>query len=128
MIKIFIPVTITTSFCLLLILLNITNPVTAGPLGILAIFFCSYLLLTGVLAYIFHWGSRVIAYLSVVFMMRKPIEGLNLKRSYYYSTVVSAAPIMLVGLQSVGSVGIYEVSLVLIFIVIGCLYVSKRVS
>jgi len=41
--------------------------------------------------------------------------------------VLAAAPIMLIGLQSVGSIGLYEFILVLLFTVIGlCLYHEKN--
>jgi hypothetical protein len=116
------------SFCLLLILLNVTTPLTAGPLGILAIFIFAYMSLVGCFAYLLRIVSLVVSRISALFIPRKPIEGLSFKRSYYYSTVVASGPIMLVGLLSVGNIGIYEVLLIAIFIIIGCLYVSKRIN
>jgi hypothetical protein len=121
-----IMITTIVSLCLLVFLLNVTTPATAGPFGILAIFIFAYLSSLGVVTYFLYGISRVITYLSVEFMVRRPLEPLTLKRSYYYSTIVAAAPILLAGLQSVGAGGIYEFTLVLIFVVIGCLYVSKR--
>ena len=61
-------------------------------------------------------------------MLKKPIERLSLRRSYYYATVIAATPIMIIGLQSVGSIGVYELLLVIIFAAIGCLYISKRIN
>jgi hypothetical protein len=75
-----------------------------------------------------YWTGRLVAHLSKVFVPRKPISSLSFKRSYYFSTVIAAVPIMLIGLQSVGAVGFYEIALVVIFAIIGCLYISKRVS
>jgi len=126
MLKRIILITTIVSLCLLVFLLNITTPATAGPFGILAIFIFAYLSSLGVVTYFLCSMSRVIAHLSVVFMVSRPIEALTLKRSYYYSTIVAAAPILLVGLQSVGAGGVYEFLLVSIFVVVGCLYVSKR--
>ena len=128
MFKIIISTTTIISFVLLIILLNVTAPVTAGPFGILAIFFFMYLLFMGITTYFIYGASRVIAHLSTALIARKPFEVLTLKRSYYFSTIIAAAPIMLIGLQSVGSVNIYEVLLVVIFVFIGCLYISKRVN
>ena len=116
------------SLCFLVVLLNTTTPVTAGPLGILVIFIFAYLLLIGVFSYILHYASIMIARLSMAFIPRKPIEMLTFRNSYYYSTVIASAPVMLIGLQSVGNVGIYEVLLIFIFVFIGCLYVSKRIN
>lgn len=115
------------SLCLLVYLLNTTTPVTAGPFGILAIFIFAYLSSLGVVTYFLYFISRVVSHLSVVFMARKPFEALTMKRSYFYSTILAATPILLVGLQSVGAGSIYGFILVLIFVAIGCLYVSKRI-
>jgi len=122
-----ISITTILSLCLLIVLLNVTTPAAAGPFGILVIFVFAYLSSLGVVTYFLYGISRVISYLSTVFITRRPFVALTFKRSYYYSTIIAAAPILLIGLQSVGAVGIYEFFLVLIFIIIGCLYVSKRV-
>jgi hypothetical protein len=55
------------------------------------------------------------------------MQPMSFRRAYYFSTVLAAAPVMLVGLQSVGSIGIYELILVILFEVIGCLYIAKRI-
>ncbi len=128
MLKIIISIITVVSFCLLAILLNTTTPVIAGPFGILAIFIFAYLALIGIVSYFIYGMSRVISHLSIAFISKKPFESLSFKRSYYYSTIVAAAPIMLIGLQSVGNVGFYEYLLILIFIIIGCLYISKRIN
>lgn len=128
MLKIIFSIITIVSLCALVVLLNFTTPISAGPFGILAIFIFAYLLLVCLIAYFLHGISRIAAHLSIALISRRPFEVIKLKRSYYYSTILAAAPIMLVGLQSVGAVGIYEILLVLLFVVIGCLYVSKRVS
>ncbi|HEY8992745.1 MAG TPA: hypothetical protein VIM37_02745 [Candidatus Microsaccharimonas sp.] len=71
--------------------------------------------------------SRVIVYATAGFTMRRPMQALPFRRAYYYSTVLAAAPVMLVGLQSVGAIGIYEFLLVVLFEVIGCIYITKRI-
>jgi hypothetical protein len=119
-------ITTVVNLCLLTVLLNITTPATAGPFGILVIFVFAYLSSLGVVTYLIYGISRIVAYLSTAFMARRPFVVLTFKRSYYYSTVIAAVPVLLIGLQSVGAVGVYEFSLVLIFVIIGCLYVSKR--
>ncbi len=126
MLKKLILTTTIVSLCLLVVLLNTTTPTTAGPFGILAIFVFAYLTSLGVVTFFLLTISRIIAHLSVAFMARRPLEGFSLKRSYYYSTVIAAAPILLIAMQSVGAGGIYEFILVILFTAIGCLYVSKR--
>ena len=128
MIKILTAIATLVSFCLLIFLLNTTTPVTAGPFGILAIFVFAYLILFVVIAYFLYVISRLIARLSISLISRRPFEPLTLKRSFYYSSIISAAPIMIVGIQSVGSIGVYELLLIAIFVSIGCLYISKKVK
>ena len=128
MIKLLITIVTFFSICLLAVLLNVTTPLTAGPFGILIIFIFAYVSLVGIFAYLLRATSLVIARISATLAPRKPIEELTFRRSYYYSTVVASGPIMLIGLSSVGSISIYEILLVIIFIIIGCLYVSKRIN
>lgn len=127
MLKVIISVTTFVSLCLLLILLNITAPATAGPFGVLAIFICAYILSLGLVSYLLYGTSRVVARLSVVFIIRKPVVPLTFRRSYFFSSIIAAGPIILISQRSVGEVGFYEYLLVLFFVVIGCLYVSKRI-
>ncbi|MEO6109394.1 MAG: hypothetical protein ABIP50_00045 [Candidatus Saccharimonadales bacterium] len=115
------------SLCLLSLMLVFTTPASAGPFGLLVIFISAYLTSLGLMSFFLYGGSRLFAYASSGFTMKKPIQPLSFRRSYYYSTVLAAAPVMLIGLQSVGAVGIYELLLVVVFEVIGCLYVTKRI-
>jgi len=127
MLKIIIPIVTIASLCLFLFLLNTTTPATAGPFGILVIFALAYLLSFIMTIFFVYSMSRLISHLSVVFVARRPIKALKFKKICLFSSVISAAPIMLIGLRSVGEVGFYECALVLLFVVIGCLYISKRV-
>jgi hypothetical protein len=126
MLKIIVSVITFVSLCLLLLLLNITTPATAGPFGILAIFILAYMSSFGLVAFFLYFISRIFSYLSKIFMTVKPFKTLTFKRTCLFSSVIAAAPIMLVGLRSVGEMGFYEYLLVLFFTVIGCLYISKR--
>lgn len=128
MFKIIILTTTFTSLCLLSILLNVTTPATIGPFGILAIFVFAYMLSLGVVTFFIFYSSKLISKLSLVFVARKPLGELSFRHSYYYSTIFAAVPILFIGLQSVGAVGAYEVILILIFVIVGCLYVSKRIE
>ncbi|MEI6237657.1 MAG: hypothetical protein WCP03_03605 [Candidatus Saccharibacteria bacterium] len=114
------------SLCLLVVLLNSTTPSWPGPLGVLAVFIFAYLSSLGLVAYLIYWSSRLFAYISSHFTSRKPLLALDLKRSYYFATVLAVAPVIFVGLQSVGNVGLYEILLVFIFVILGVFYISKR--
>lgn len=127
MLKKTVLITTVASLCLLIILLHTTAPTSIGPLGILAVFILAYASSLGVVAYFLFAISKIIAHVSVLLSTRRPLRALPFRRAYYYSTILAAAPIMLVALQSVGVVGFYEVALVLLFSVIGCLYIAKRI-
>lgn len=126
MLKKLIAIITPVSLCLLIIMLNTTTPATAGPFGILAIFIFAYLSSLGLVTILIYLSSKAINRLSLLIMTRKPVEQLTLRRSYYYSSVLALAPIMIIGMQSVGQITFYELLLVLVFIVIGCLYITKR--
>ncbi|MGB4420459.1 MAG: hypothetical protein WBI29_01500 [Candidatus Saccharimonadales bacterium] len=110
---------------LLTILLNVTNPASAGPFGILILFVSTYVVSVGLITGLICIFSKNISRLSFIFMSRRPIDPISLKNAYYYSTVISLAPIMLIGLNSVGAGSFYSTLLVIIFESIGVIYVSK---
>lgn len=126
MFRIIISLITLLSFTFLLILLNITTPVNAGPFGILVILILAYLVSLGLTTLLVFLLSCLASKLSILMVARKPIERLNFKKSYYYSTILAAVPIIFIGLQSVGSVGVYELLLMFIFTAIGVLYISKK--
>lgn len=116
------------SLCVLSLMLVFTSPATAGPFGLLVIFITAYLAFVGAISFFLFGINRLIAMVTSGMTLRKPFCTIEFKRAYYYSTVLAAAPVMLIGMQSVQSIGIYEVILVLIFEVVACVYVSRRMK
>lgn len=114
------------SLCVLSMMLTFTSPASAGPFGLLVIFVAAYLSFLGLISFFLFGINRIVVMVSSGMTVRKPLQPLTFSKAYYYSTVLAAAPVMLIGLQSVHSVGVYEVILVLIFEIVACLYVSKR--
>ncbi len=114
------------SLVVLSLMLTFTSPATAGPLGLLVIFVTAYLTFVGVISFFLFGINRLIVMVSSGMTLRQPLMKMEFRRAYYFSTVLAAAPVMLIGLQSVQSIGIYEFILVIIFEVVACLYVSKR--
>lgn len=112
----------------LVVLLNVTSPTTTSPLGLLAIFVCAYLLSLGIATYLLYGCSRIIVrFIAAFFMPRRPKLPLSFKEAYYYSTILAITPIMLLGLQSVGALSIQGVLLILLFVVIGCIFIKRRI-
>ena len=112
------------AFVLLSALMQSTTPSSIHPLGILFVFFLVYLLVLGVLTFLLYIGA------SIVLRVRKrEIQSTALlKRSYVYSSVLSLAPVMIIGISSIGRMGIYEFLLVVIFEAVVCFYVAKHRS
>lgn len=113
---------------LLFILLQMTTPATIGPLGILVVFILLYVSVLGVLTFLLFGISKVVNKVSSSFIVKPPFSLLTLRRSYYFSSVIALAPVILLGMQSVGEVGVYDVLLVILFVAIACMYISKRTS
>ena len=123
-----IAVSVAIAIVILAIILHVTQPSTVGPLGILAVFILMYVSVLGVLTFLLFGTSKVISKISSSFTVKKPIRPLSLSRSYYFSSVIALAPVMLIGMQSVAEVEIYDVLLIMLFVVIACIYISKRTS
>ena len=110
----------------LLFILQTTNPSTAGPAGILAVFFLLYIVFFGCLVRCIHALSWVASRVSRSTRLRRPIKTISLQHSAYLSSIVAMAPIMLIAMSSVGKLGFYETVLVIVFVVLGVFYVEKR--
>jgi len=115
------------SLCLLTAIINLFSPTGIGPVGILILFFSIYTSLLGVVTFLIFYISYLVTYFSTTFTVVRPISRLSFRKSYYYSTVIASAPVMMLALGSVGSVGFYENILIFTFVIIGLIYVSKRV-
>jgi len=127
MFKLLIAVITGLSVIALTVLVNITTPSAIGPFGVLIVFAFAYMSSLGLMTYFIFVFNHLVARAYGLFMPRRPFAPLSFKRSYYFSTVLAVSPVMLICLQSVGAIGAYELALVFIFVVIGCLYVSKKV-
>ena len=112
----------------LLLLMQVTSPSTAGPLGLLAVFFLIYVIILGITTEILWVGSGVFQSIARRFTSKRPPGRLSLLKSYYFSTVLALGPVIALAMQSIGSFGVYEAILVTVFVAIGVLYVSRRSS
>lgn len=110
------------------VLLVRTSPASTGPLGILAVFVLMYVSALGVLTFLLFGTSTAIARLAGAVEGKAKQEPLSLRKAYYYASVVALAPVMLVAMQSVHEVGFYQLLLVLLFVIIGWVYITKRTA
>lgn len=115
------------SLCLLSYMVTFTSPADAGPFGLLTIFITAYLTFVGMISFFLYGVNRLALLVLAKGTAKKAVRNFTFKRAYYYSTVLALAPVLLIGLQSVGSIGFYEVGLVILFEIIACVYVGKRI-
>lgn len=92
------------------------------------IFITAYLAFIGLISFFLFGLSKLVASVSSGMTLRKPIQPVAFKRAYYFSTVLAAAPVMLIAMQSVRAIDVYELGLVIIFEVVACVYVSRRIK
>ena len=111
---------------LLLLVLNLTTPSTAGAGGILIVFLLGYITATTVIAFGVWAAIRLWSRVEMEMKWAHTKKAITLRRAYYYASVIALAPVIIVSLQSVGGVGLYELILIGLFVVLGCVYVAKR--
>ena len=110
------------AFVLLSAILQSTSPSTIHPVGILFVFILFYLLALGVLTFLLYGGIHLI---QKVLPSRAHKRSFSFKRAYVYGLVLALAPIMMVGMASIGRLGIYEVLLICTFEAVICFYVNR---
>lgn len=110
------------SAVLLSALLQSTSPSTIHPLGILVVFVLLYVLALGVLTFLIYAAFRAVAQLSGGRFGR----ALSLRQCYYYASVLALAPVLLVGMRSIGHGNVYDGILIFLFEIIACFYIAKR--
>lgn len=113
---------------ILVVILNTTTPATAGAFGILSVFIFTYLTTVSVLSFVVYGVSKGVSVVENKMMHNSQRSGMRLQRAYYFATILSLAPVIIISLQSVGGVGVYELGLTLLFVALGCVYVTKRTA
>ena len=113
---------------LLIFVITSYSPSQAGPGGILTVFFLLYVMFVGLFTALIRWSSWIMRQLQrwVKFGRVRASRELSTQKAYYLASVVALAPVMLVGIGSVGSLHWYEVVLVGLFVAIGYFYIEKR--
>ena len=119
-------ISLTAAIMLLIVVLQTTTPATIGPLGVLFVFILMYVSVLCVLTFVLFAVSTLLARVSASMTVKRPLQPLRLGKAYYFASVIALAPVMLIGMQSVGEVSFYEVLLIILFIAISCVYIAKR--
>ena len=99
---------------IILAMINLTTPTSVGPLGVLVFFTMIYLAIYGVIN------------LIVVAFMRANGKKSGGRKNHYYAAMISFGPIMLLLIQSFGSFSVITVTMTVIFVMLGCFVISRR--
>lgn len=110
------------------VLLTITTPSAAGPLGILGFFVFMYTTVLGLLTFLLHSLSSIAAKTPFGRQKRQINGAMLFKNAYYYASVIALVPVMFVAMVSVGQVGPYQVLLVGLFVIIAWIYITNRAT
>lgn len=116
----------TVLFIASLLMLQLTTPEMVGPLGVLAFF---------ILIYIF-FASFIYLGLSMLIGIAKRtatkgkwlvrLESASGRKLYYYASFIALAPVIMLGMRSVGLIRPVDMLLVVVFQLLGCFYISRR--
>jgi len=113
---------------LLLILLTTTTPSRVGAPGILAVFILIYSTILCFLTFFMWFGVKIANRIGQSLHVFHRSVAFPLKRSYYFASVLALGPVIIISLQAVGGIGLYEIGMVCLFLFLGCVYVSRRIA
>lgn len=114
------------ALCGLILIFQATSPSAVGPLGILAVFVFFYIFSVCVITPMALFFSKIQG--RLVHLNRRTMSSLSFRRAYYYASVIALIPTILLAIRTVGEVGVYDIALVFLFVVVACIYISKRVG
>ncbi len=107
-------------------LMNLTTPDMVGPLGVLAFFVCTYIAIVCGLYLLLLTGVKSAQTIVRSGKLHARLEQVSIWKLYYYASVLALAPVILLGMQSVGEVKMLAVGLLILFESLACFYIAKR--
>lgn len=98
---------------ILLVMLNFTTPADIGPFGVLVFFSACYVLMLGVALFLVKLFLR--------------LAGKKMgHRGYLYAAVIAFGPIMMLLIQSLGTLTPLTIAAVVILILLVCFLIAKQ--
>ena len=111
----------------LFMIFSLTNPISAGPAGMLLVFFLVYVLFASIFFIFLHAGIGFIAKILNRYRNVNIREWrIGVRKSYYIASVLAFGPVLLLAMQSVGQLQLRDVILTVVFLGIAIFYVIKR--
>ena len=108
------------------LMLTMTRPGEVGPFGVLALFVLLYLSAGSIIYMLLTGIIYVLMRVLPPGSLRLWLENVSHTKVYYYTTVLALAPVVLLGMASVGSIGGLDIVLVAVFEILACFYISRR--
>ena len=99
---------------IILAMINLTTPTEVGPLGVLVFFIMVYLVVLGVVN------------LLVIFFRRMMGHKERTRKENYFAAMIAFGPVMLLLTQSFGVLNLATIAMTVMFVVLGCFVISKR--
>ena len=99
----------------ILAMINFTTPTSVGPLGVLVFFVMVYVIVFGIVNLLVGLFSKASG------------NKQGKRKERYYAAMISFGPIMLLLVQSFGSLNIITGAGVVFFVALGCFVIKKRV-
>lgn len=109
-----------------LLMLQLTTPSNVGLIGVLVFFLLLYVSCACLVYVVFITSTRLLSATLPQGKWRSYFEGVSIVKIYYYSSILALLPVILLGMNSVGTIRLADLSLLILFEVLGCLYISKR--
>ena len=100
----------------LILVLNLTSPTEVGPFGVLLFFTTLFVVIFGIVSFLMGVFCRMAS-------KKKELTG----KDYFYATVITFGPIMLLMARSFGAISIWTVGLIAIFLFLVGFLVYKKV-
>lgn len=109
------------AFILLVSLMNAFSPDQFVPIGALTIFLLIYVVCF-TLSFVVY--SLFAGLLGMLITKRLATSGGY--RVYFYLAIISMAPVVMLAIQSIRDITVVEISLITLFCILICFYISRR--
>ena len=106
---------------LLVSLMNAFSPDQFVPIGALTIFLLIYVVCFALSFVVYSLFAGLFSML-----ITKRLVTSDSHRVYFYLAIISMAPVVMLAIQSIRDITIAEISLIMLFCILICFYISRR--
>lgn len=109
-----------------LLMLQLTTPSGVGLFGVLIVFILIYIFFGCLFYLLLSSLAKLLGKILPPGKWKVSMSSISDIKVYYFSSFLSLAPVILIGMNSIGTVGVTDIVLLVIFEVLGCLYIYRR--